>query len=256
MTSEALSPGLRDALVAKLTALADDELLLAHRNSEWIGHAPILEEDIALANVAQDELGHAHLWLNLRAELDGSDPDALAFRRDPRDFRSARLVELPRGDWAFTLVRQFLFDVYEAVWLGAAQHSAHTPLREVAAKMLREERFHVQHTKLWAERLGLGTEESNRRAQAALDVLWPLTAQLFAPIPGEADLVAAGIVPDLAPLRAAWEGLVAPHLRASGLRVPDAPAPALDRAEVGEDRVALLREMQTVARADEAAAVW
>ncbi|PYE55824.1 1,2-phenylacetyl-CoA epoxidase subunit PaaC [Deinococcus yavapaiensis] len=247
---------LEEALIAKLTGLADDELVLSHRNAEWVGHAPILEEDIALANLAQDELGHATLWLSVRGALDGSDADRLAYFRDAAEFRSSRFVEMPRGDWAFTLLRQFLFDAYEALWLDAAKDSAHVPLRDVAQKMLREEKFHLRHTKIWVERLGLGTEESNRRTQAALDVLWPLAAQLFVEIPGEDLLLQAGYVPNLADVREKWTALVTAHLQASGLTVPTTTPPAFSRQEHSEHLAPMLREMQEVARADETALSW
>ena len=115
---------LEELLVEKLTALADDEVVLAQRLSEWVAHAPILEEDIAIANLAQDELGHAKLYLELRRELDGSDPDELVFFRDPLEYQNAVLVELPKGDWAFTMVRQYLFDLYENLWLEEARRRA------------------------------------------------------------------------------------------------------------------------------------
>jgi ring-1,2-phenylacetyl-CoA epoxidase subunit PaaC len=124
-----LDPYLKEALVGKLTALADDEVVLAQRLSEWVAHAPILEEDIAIANLAQDELGHAKLYLELRQELDGSDPDQVVFLRDPLDYGNAVLVELPRGDWAFTMVRQYLFDAYEGLWLREAASSRYAPGR-------------------------------------------------------------------------------------------------------------------------------
>lgn len=251
-----LAPELRAALTLKLTALADDELLLAQRNGEWVGHAPILEEDIALANLTQDELGHAQSWLALRGDLDGSDPDALAFLRDAGDFHSARLLELPGGDWAFTLTRQFLFDAYEALWLNAARQSSYAPLAEVAAKMVGEERFHLQHTALWTERLGLGTPESNRRSQAALDVLWPLTGQLFAPIKDEGLLVEAGMVPDLKGLRGPWAELTGNHLQNAGLTLPQSGPQDWSRARHTEYLAPLLLEMQGVARADREASAW
>ena len=244
------------ALILKLTALADDELLLAQRGGEWVGHAPILEEDIALANLAQDELGHAQSWLALRAGLDGSDPDALAFLRDAGGFRSARLLELPRGDWAFTLTRHFLFDAYEALWLSEARRSAYMPLAEAAAKMLKEERFHLQHTALWMRRLGLGTPESNRRTQEALNVLWPLAGQLFAPVEGEALLVQAGIAPDLANLYEPWAELVGGHLKKSGLTLSEAEPQTWSRERHTEHLIPLLQEMQAVARADPEASAW
>lgn len=174
---------LEELLVEKLTALADDEVVLAQRLSEWVAHAPILEEDIAIANLAQDELGHAKLYLELRRELDGSDPDELVFFRDPLEYQNAVLVELPKGDWAFTMVRQYLFDLYENLWLEEARKSAY-PLAEAAERILKEERFHLKHSALWVERLGLGTEESHARAQKALEALFPYAKQLFVPLPG------------------------------------------------------------------------
>ncbi|MPY67269.1 phenylacetate-CoA oxygenase subunit PaaC [Deinococcus sp. SDU3-2] len=256
--AETLSEGLRAALIEKLTALADDEIVLAHRDGEWTGHAPILEEDIALANIAQDELGHAGLYLELRRALDGSDADRLAFFRDASEYRCTRFVELPKGDWAFTMLRQFLFDTYEALWLEAARSSTYAPLAEVAAKALREEKFHLQHTALWVERLALGTEESRRRTQTALDELWPYAAQLFQPVPGEAELVTARIVPDLEKLRGSWESFVLPHLTGKcGLTLPDVPADAGAGRDTHTEHLApLLAEMQSVARAVPNAEVW
>ena len=197
----------RAALIARLTALADDELLLSQRLAGWTGHAPILEEDIALANIAQDELGHAIAWLELRRTLDGSDPDRLAYWRGPADFRNSALTELPKGDWAFSMLRQYLYDGWEALWQDAAKVSAYVPLAQAAALALREERFHLQHTALWVERLALGTPESERRIKAALAELWPYALGLFEPL----DLArrtpsTAGLLPDPAALRAALAG--------------------------------------------------
>ncbi|MFC4427690.1 1,2-phenylacetyl-CoA epoxidase subunit PaaC [Deinococcus navajonensis] len=253
-----LTPELRAALIEKLTALADDEIILAHRDSEWTGHAPILEEDIALANIAQDELGHATLFLELRRELDGSEADQLAFFRDAAEYRCARLVELPRGDWALTMLRQFLFDAYEALWLDEARASTYAPLAEVAAKAVREERFHLQHSALWVERLALGTDESRRRIQNALDELWPFVSQLFAPLPGEDLLAAAGLVPDLGRVRERWDGVVLPHLTSKcGLTRPAVAEGAPEGRGVHTEHLpALLAEMQAVARAHPTAEVW
>ncbi|WP_155298487.1 1,2-phenylacetyl-CoA epoxidase subunit PaaC [Deinococcus kurensis] len=245
------------ALLLKLTVLADDEIILAHRNGEWTGHAPILEEDIALANIAQDELGHAGLYLSLAQTLGGSDPDRVAFWRGPDDYRSTRLVELPKGDWAFTMVRQFLYDTHEALWLEAATRSTYAPLAEVAAKAVREEKFHVQHTALWVERLALGTPESERRTQAALTELWPHAAQLFQPVEGEAELVQAGILPDLTAVHARWTDLVTRHLREKcGLTLPDAPTTQPGRDTHTHHLAPLLEDMQSVARQHPDAEVW
>ncbi|UBV42696.1 phenylacetate-CoA oxygenase subunit PaaC [Deinococcus taeanensis] len=256
-TALTLTAAHTQALIRRLTALADDEILIAHRGGEWTGHAPILEEDIALANIAQDELGHAGLYLGLRAELDGSDPDRLAFFRTADEYTNTRLTELPRGDWAFTMIRQFLYDTFEALWLEAATRSTYAPLAAIAAKAVREEKFHVQHTALWAERLALGTPESERRTRAALNDLWPYAAQLFQPVDGEEALVAAGVLPDLSAVRARWTDLVTAHLSGTcGLTLPGTPADPAPRSVHTGHLAPLLAEMQSVARAHPDAELW
>jgi ring-1,2-phenylacetyl-CoA epoxidase subunit PaaC len=245
-------------LAAKFLTLADDELILAHRNSEWTGHAPILEEDIAFANIAQDELGHATLWYNLRAALTGEEPDNLVFFRETADFRNAQMMELPKGDWAFTTMRQYLFDALELVRLPLFMTSGYRPLAETAAKIRPEEIYHYRHSAAWVKRLGLGTAESARRMQAALDELWPYTPQLFAPIAGEDKLVAADYLPDLAQLEAAWRAEVEPFLTAANLIIPTLSATARaaqDRAAHTPHLTNLLADLQSVARLDREA-VW
>ncbi|CAM3550363.1 1,2-phenylacetyl-CoA epoxidase subunit PaaC [Deinococcus frigens] len=245
------------ALIRKLTALADDEIILAQRGGEWTGQAPILEEDIALANIAQDELGHAGLYLELRRALDGTDADTLAFTRSADEYTSARFVELPKGDWAFTMLRQYLYDAYEALWLDAARKSTYGPLAEVASKAFREERFHLQHTALWVERLALGTPESMKRTQDALNALWPYVGQLFQPVAGETELVDAGLLPDLNAVKTRWEGLIVPHLTVQcGLVLPPAGAEQPGRDTHTEDLAPLLLEMQRVAREHPDVLVW
>ena len=240
---------LRHALVHKLTALADDELVLAHRNSEWTGHAPILEEDIALANLAQDELGHAGVWYRLRQELDGSDPDRLVYFRDADEYRNAQMLELPKGDWAFTMLRQYLFDAYEYVYLARLAESSYQPLADAVAKIRKEEMFHLRHSHVWVERLGLGTEESNRRMQDALDTLWTYAGQLFVLLPIEDVLVKEDIFPDLAEVQEAWLEHVTPHLQASDLVIPTPHDPhPTSRTEHTEHLGELLTGLQQVAR--------
>ncbi|MER3483955.1 MAG: phenylacetate-CoA oxygenase subunit PaaI [Meiothermus sp.] len=252
-----MSPEVKNALIAKFTALADDELILAHRDAEWTGHGPILEEDIALANIAQDELGHATVWFNLRKELDGSDPDQLAFFRDANGFRCAELLELPKGDWAFTMLRQYLFDAYELHWLNIAKNSAYPPLADAVAKILREERFHLQHTQAWVERLGLGTEESHRRMQEALEMQWGYAQQLFVPVPDEEILVRENIVPDLNLVKTGWLETVTRHLQTSGLKLPlNVGYQPQSRRTHTEHLWSLLAEMQSVARWDAEVKVW
>lgn len=250
-----MKQALHTALAARLLACADDELLLAHRNAEWTGHAPILEEDIALANIAQDELGHAILWYGLLQALTGQDPDRLAFLRDPADFRSAQLVEQPRGDWAYTMLRQYLFDAYELALLERLRGSAYQPLAAAAARMRNEEAYHYRHSSAWVRRLGRGSAESQRRMQRALDALWPLTGQLFCTQAGEEVLTAERFWPDSDELRAGWLEIVQPFLEDAGLAAPPIGAGPADRGEHSLHLEALLADMQMVARADPEA-VW
>ena len=244
-----MNEALRAPLIEYLTVLADDELILGHRLSEWTGHAPILEEDIALANMALDELGHARFWYELRQELDGSKPDQLIYFREAGQFRNIQLVELPRGDWAFTMLRQYLFDTYEYLLLDALRESNCRRLAERAAKAYREELYHLRHTHLWVERLALGTLESTARMKAALTALWPYVGQLFVAGDGEAQLVQAGFVPIRSTLQERWQELVLPHLAEIGL-LPAGPLtlPEWDRGQHSPHLAELLSEMQRVAR--------
>jgi ring-1,2-phenylacetyl-CoA epoxidase subunit PaaC len=246
---------LQRALCDRLLALGDDELILAHRNSEWAGHGPILEEDIAFSNIALDEMGHAAVWYGLLTDLSGDDPDELIFFRYASEYRNVQLVELPKGDWAFSLLRQYLFDVYEQTVLEHLTGSSYRPLVEAAAKIRPEEMYHLRHTRLWIQRLGLGTEESNGRMQRALNILWPYARQLFVPLPGDHLLVENGIFPGLMPLGREWEAMVVPFLQESDLQISDGGLPRRDvpRAEHTEHLMDLLNEMQAVARMDPAA---
>ncbi|MBI5669692.1 MAG: phenylacetate-CoA oxygenase subunit PaaC [Chloroflexi bacterium] len=242
---------LHNALADYLLALADDELILGHRDSEWCGHAPILEEDIAFANIALDEIGHAGVWYRLVADLRDERPetypDQLIYFREMADYRSAPLVELPKGDWALTMLRQYLFDALESVRLERLAASAYPPLAEADAKIRTEELYHLRHTTAWVRRLGLGTEESRRRMQAALETLWPYALQMIEQ--PSAELVEAGYVPAEDDLRHAWEDMVIPHLQDSGLDVPHQTIlPPFDRQRHTEHLSALLDEMQSVAR--------
>ena len=176
-------------------------------------------------------------------------PEAQEFIAAP--FRNVRLVELPRGDWAFTMTRQYLFDVFDLVRLAQLTNSAYQPLAEVAAKVRPEELYHYRHTHTWVKRLGLGTAESNQRMQAALNELWPYAQQLFQPTPGEHLLVEAGYVPDPAGLHTAWTETVVPFLRQCDLVVPDSPAAEQDGRDVHTPHLEqLVNELQEVARLD------
>lgn len=248
-----MNPEWRAPLAEALLALADDEMILAHRDSEWTGHAPILEEDIAFANIALDEMGHAALWYRLVADLRGEDPerypDRLVFHRPAEAYRNIRLVEHPKGDWAFTIVRQFLFDSAEQVRLKALVDHPHAPLAHAAVKIFNEERYHDRHLRAWVRRLALGTPESGRRMQAALDQLWPPARQLFQPLPDEPTLIEAGQWPASRTLASVWQSGSTAFLTECGLEVPLKMPPDEDGRQVHSAHLEpLLAEMQSVAR--------
>jgi ring-1,2-phenylacetyl-CoA epoxidase subunit PaaC len=237
-----------------LLSLADDELILGHRDSEWCGHAPILEEDIAFANLALDEIGHANLWYSLLSEIDGQDPipytDQLVYFREPKDYRNIQLVELPNGNWAFSLLRQYIFDEAELVRLKALAQSQRLSIAEVAVRILKEELYHHRHTSAWVRRLCLGTDESHNRMQEALNQVWPYAGQIFSPIEGEEELVRAGIVQDSRSLHNAWLEKVLPFLQECSLTMPGSSTQALHRREHTPHLKAMLGEMQSVAQSE------
>ena len=217
-----MSETTRAALVEYLLRLADDRLVLGHRTSEWCGHGPILEEDIALANIALDLIGQATMLLKLAGETEGKgrSEDDLAYLRNDIAYRNALLVELPRGDFAFTIVRQFFFGVAAFYQLDALQKSTHPALAGIAAKAVKETRYHVRHAGEWVLRLGDGTEESHGRAQAAVDELWRYTGELFMTDATDAALAAAGLAPDVAATLEPWRAQVTDVLRRATLTVP------------------------------------
>ncbi len=241
-------------LIARLLTLADDELILGQRDSEWTGHAPLLEEDIAFSNIAQDELGHALLWYTILHEhCDQPHPDRLAFWRAAPEFRNATLVELPSGDWAFTLVRQYLFDEYEKARNAALAQCGYPPIVEAVGKITREEIYHLLHSQGWIVRLGDATEESHRRMQAALDQLWPHALGLFEPIQGDAEFSA-----QLNLIKIAWLDAITPTLAQATLIIPPDTRPVFGgrRGEHTDHLTTLLDEMQKVARTESPDAVW
>lgn len=248
-----LSPSLRAALDSKLLRLGDDEFILGHRNSEWTGHGPILEEDIAFANLALDELGHGILWYRIVAMLRGEDPesypDQLVYQRKAAEFQNADVVAVPHTDWAFSMLRQFLFDAYESIHIPALLASSYEPIADAAVKIKQEEFYHLYHTKAWVQRLGLGTDESQRRMQTALDQLWAPFQQLFAPGRDESLLVDAGIIADLRPVHIQWRKMVVPFLESCSLVVPDdAGVPEVRQSANAEQMGALIDEIQQVSK--------
>jgi ring-1,2-phenylacetyl-CoA epoxidase subunit PaaC len=210
----------REALTNMIVALADDELVLGHRDSEWTGHAPILEEDIAFSNIAQDEIGHALAWFTLHGQLTGTSPDWMGFERPWSAFTCCRFVAYPKNDFAYTVVRQYLFDAAEQIRLRALMQGSFAPIAELADKMLREERYHLLHSCGLVERLGDATEESHRRMQAALDQAFPQALGMFEEFVGEPDLVSAQVIPPSVALRNEWLDAVVPILKSVSLPVP------------------------------------
>ena len=188
----------------------DDRLVLGHRLSEWCGHGPILEEDIAMANVALDLIGHATTLLALAGEVEGQgrNEDALAYFRDGTAYRNALLVEQPNGDFAVTMVRQFLFDAYSVLLWDQLSRCAHGQLAAIATKSLKEDQYHLRHSSEWVVRLGDGTEESHARTQQALDAVWRFTAELFDHDAVDEAVAAQGVVVDHAAMRSLWDTMV------------------------------------------------
>jgi ring-1,2-phenylacetyl-CoA epoxidase subunit PaaC len=240
-----------DALKNLLFRLADDELIMGHRHSEWTGTAPILEEDIALSSIAQDEIGHAQAYYTLLAGLGAGNPDDLAFTRKADDFRCAQLCELPKGDWASTIARQFFYDAAESVRLAALANSTYKPLAQLARKLIGEEKYHLLHARSWIKHLGHGTIESRLRLQAALDTLYPYALGLFEPTPGEADLATDGILPPESELLNRWRAMIEPMLAEGRVILVEAAPVYGGRLGQHTGHLAkLLDDMQLVYRSD------
>ena len=189
---------LKTPLVELLLSVADDKLMLGHRNSEWTGLAPILEEDIAFSSLAQDEIAHAQVLYGLASEIDGRSADALAFGRDPDAYRCAQIVELPDDfDWAFALGRQWFCAHYDILRLQRMAGSSYKRLADTAKRLAAEEQVHVEHADSWMKRLGAGGDEANARMQAAMEKLAPVASMLFEPAEGSDALEATGVYPVL-----------------------------------------------------------
>jgi ring-1,2-phenylacetyl-CoA epoxidase subunit PaaC len=213
----------QSALFDWLCRMGDNCLILGHRVSEWCGHSPVLEEDIALANTALDLIGQTQLWLGLAGAVEGKgrDADRLAYHRDAAAFRNVLLVERPNGDFGHTLMRQFLFDAWHIEMLRALEKSADARVAEIAAKAVKEVAYHLERSADLVIRLGDGTDESRARMQKALTTLWPYTGELFMADAVDQTLAAAGIAPDPASLKAAWDRSIVDVMAEATLVVPE-----------------------------------
>ncbi|MEW6703798.1 MAG: 1,2-phenylacetyl-CoA epoxidase subunit PaaC [Pseudomonadota bacterium] len=233
--------------------LADTCLILAQRLGEWTGHAPVLEEDIALANMSLDLIGQARALLTHAARLDGRghDEDQLAFLRDERDFVNPTLVELPRGDFAFTVLRNLAVSTFLKLMWERLADSNDEELAAIAGKAVKEARYHQQHAADWAVRLGDGTDESARRMRAAIDLLWPYTKELFVDDAVDEAASQAGLGPKCSALREAWWAEMTEVLSEAQLPLP-AETPFVTEGKRGrhsEHMGYLLAEMQYLQRA-------
>jgi ring-1,2-phenylacetyl-CoA epoxidase subunit PaaC len=255
MSAASISPR-QDADVQYLLRIGDTCLILSQRIAEWCGHAPILEEDIALANMALDLVGQARAVLTRAGERHATaggaafDEDQLAFLREERDYRNPSLVELPRGDFAFTVLRNaFVATLLKALWQ-RLQASNDAEVAAIAAKALKEARYHQQHAADWVVRLGGGTAESATRLQQALDDLWRFVPELFEDDDIDRAAAAQGLGPCWSELRTAWDDEVTALLAAAGLQAPKASAfrSTGKRGVHTEHMGFLLAEMQTLQR--------
>ena len=245
-------PALHAAHFRYVLRLADTSLVLAQRLGEWVGHAPALEEDLGLANFALDLIGQARLLLTYAGELEGRgrDEDALAFMRDAPEFASLTLAEQPNGDFGHTIVRQWLLDAWQLEIYESLLASADTRLAAIAAKALKETRYHHRFSSGWLMRLGDGTQESHDRVQGALDSLWRFTAEPFAADDVDERMQAAAIAPALMELAPRWSARIDEDLRAATLERPAAqPYPWHGRRGVHTEHLGhMLSDMQHLQR--------
>ncbi len=211
-------------LFAYTLRLADNALILGHRLSEWVGHAPVVEEDLALGNMGLDLIGQARALYGYAGEVEGRgrDEDALAYLRDATDFRNVLLVEQPNGDFAVTIMRQLIYAAFAHPLFEALACSKDTTLAAVAAKAVKEMAYHLRHSAEWVIRLGDGTDESHARAQSALDELWTYSGELFEIDQVERALIEAGVAVDPAPLKPIFDRAMDAALAESTLTRPAA----------------------------------
>jgi ring-1,2-phenylacetyl-CoA epoxidase subunit PaaC len=205
-----------------LLRLGDNTLILSQRLSEWCGYGPVLEQDIALTNIALDLLGQTRMFLTYAGEIEdkGRSEDDLAYFRDAHQFRNCLLVEQPNGDWAHTMARQFFFDVFNYYHLQALLHSSDQRLAEIAEKAFKETTYHLRFSSEWVLRLGDGTDVSRQKMQLAIDTLWPFSGEMCQPDSLDLEMAQQGIAPDLTQISGLWEQKVKEVLEEATLVVP------------------------------------
>ncbi len=212
----------KQELIHYVVCLGDDSLILGHRTSEWVSNGPFLEEDIALGNVALDYIGRSRMYYSYAAELSGhgKTEDDFAYLRNARDFQNYLINELPNRDFAFTITRQLILDVFNSYYLHALCGSVDKTLAAIAGKAFKETQYHLRRSKDWTLRLGDGTEQSHHRMQTAFDEIWGYTHELFATDVLEQDLIEAGIAVDVALIKPKWQVDIAAVLEAATLSAP------------------------------------
>lgn len=237
-----------------LYRVADDCLIIAHRNSEWTGLGPLLEEDIAFSSIAQDKLGHAlALYRILNEEFGERDPDTIAFTRNEKDFTCCHFVELPNGEYDFSLMRHFLFDAAEFLRWTMLKNSSLPSIAALAAKIQGETKYHVYHGRTWVIRLAsAGNEESKARMQSALETCWPFALGMFEHGVDEQALIREGVFTGEDALKAQWEDFVRLTMEEAGLTIPEHDAAVLGgrKGYHTEHLQPLLDEMTVVFRTD------
>jgi ring-1,2-phenylacetyl-CoA epoxidase subunit PaaC len=242
-----------EALVETLLRLADDRLIHGHRLSEWAGHGPELEEDLALANVALDMIGHAASLYSYAAQIEGKeDEDYYAYFRDDIDFKNAALLELPRGDFAFTIARQFIFSAFSYfLYTNLISTVDDEQFKGMLQKHLKEIKYHLRHSREWVFRLGDGTDESHERIQNAFDEIWMYTGELFDMDEADEAAVKHNLFLDVKSLKPEWKKLIDETLEEATLNVPDDEQYMYSGARHGrhtEHLGPLLAQMQFVRR--------
>lgn len=252
------APPSTTAVEELLLAMADDELVIGFSDSEWTGIAPLLEEDVAMSSLAQDELGHAAAFYDLLATLTGTDRDAIAYDRAPEAYRHARLLDHGRGDWAMTVARRWLYETADAVRLDALADGSWAPLRDLVAKVRREETYHRRHVTTWVHRLAGTAGEPRDRFVAALASLSPDAATVFTPLPGEPQLLADGILTaSLVDQERAWRSALSPTLQRHGLSLDTGASPRPDgRGPEHGPAFAWLHGEMTMVRRGDPGATW